>query len=74
MRRRCSSRPFSATRRTHGPRSVWGSRWAFSAATTNVRYWLTVIDADSGQGKTYRNPIGVSSAAITDTNAFATCP
>ena len=48
--------------------------WVFSAATTNVEYTLTVTDTKTGKIKTYFNPQGVSAAAITDTNAFATCP
>jgi hypothetical protein len=48
--------------------------WVFSAATTNVQYTMTVVDTKTGQSKTYVNPQGVSAAAITDTNAFATCP
>jgi hypothetical protein len=48
--------------------------WVFSAATTNVEYTLTVTDTKTGKVKTYFNPQGVSAAAITDTNAFATCP
>ena len=48
--------------------------WVFAAATTNVEYTLTVTDTKNGKVKTYLNPQGVSAAAITDTNAFATCP
>lgn len=48
--------------------------WVFAAATTNVAYTLTVTDTVSGKFKTYQNPAGRSAAAITDTDAFATCP
>jgi hypothetical protein len=48
--------------------------WVFAAATTNVEYTMTVTDTKTGKVKTYLNPQGVSAAAITDTNAFATCP
>ncbi|MEO1368496.1 MAG: hypothetical protein AAFX50_15085, partial [Acidobacteriota bacterium] len=48
--------------------------WVFAAATTNVEYTLRVTDTQTGQVQEYTNPLGTSSAAITDTNAFATCP
>ena len=48
--------------------------WVFSAATTNVEYTLTVTDTMTGQVKRYDNPLGRNAAAVTDTNAFASCP
>lgn len=48
--------------------------WVFAAATTNVEYTLRVTDTETGAVRQYFNPLGVSSPAITDTNAFATCP
>jgi predicted esterase len=48
--------------------------WVFAAATTNVEYTLTVTDTVTGKVKTYQNPAGQAAAAITDTNAFASCP
>lgn len=48
--------------------------WVFSAATTNVEYTLTVTDTQTGVSKTYFNPLGQASEAVTDTSAFATCP
>ena len=48
--------------------------WVFAAATTNVEYTLRVTDTQTGATRLYENPLGVSSDAITDTNAFATCP
>jgi len=48
--------------------------WVFAAATTNVAYTLTVTDTITGKFKTYQNPAGQAAAAITDTDAFATCP
>ena len=48
--------------------------WVFSAATTNVEYTLIVTDTMTGQVKRYDNPLGRSAAAVTDTNAFASCP
>lgn len=47
--------------------------WVFAAATTNVEYTLEVTDTWTGLVQRYENPLGVSSPAITDTNAFATC-
>lgn len=48
--------------------------WVFAAATTNVEYTLRVTDTDTGQSRTYFNPLGTRSPATTDTGAFATCP
>ena len=54
--------------------SLSGHFWVFAAAATNVEYTLTVTDTDSGQIKTYFNPLGSLAPALTDTSAFATCP
>ncbi|MEM7352511.1 MAG: Calx-beta domain-containing protein [Acidobacteriota bacterium] len=48
--------------------------WVFAAATTDVQYTLTVTDKETGQVQQYTNPLGVASDAVTDTDAFATCP
>ncbi|HPA95448.1 MAG: hypothetical protein GX178_10325 [Acidobacteria bacterium] len=48
--------------------------WVFAAATTDVEYELTVRDAVTGASRTWRNPLGVASPAITDTGALAVCP
>jgi poly(3-hydroxybutyrate) depolymerase len=48
--------------------------WVFSAATTNVEYTLTVTDTVTNQVRTYHNPAGQTAAAITDTDAFPSCP
>ncbi len=48
--------------------------WVFAATSTNVGYTLTVEDLLTGERKTYTNPPGESAAAITDTEALATCP
>jgi hypothetical protein len=48
--------------------------WVFAAATTNVGYVLTVTDTASGQSRRYENPLGRTSAAVTDTEALAACP
>lgn len=53
---------------------VTGRFWVFAAATTNVEYELRVEDSRTGDERTYRNPLGERSRAITDTAAFATCP
>lgn len=48
--------------------------WVFSAATTNVRYVLTVTDTETGQTAQYENPQGRVAPAITDTAALDACP
>ena len=48
--------------------------WVFGAATTDVEYTLTVTDTETGAVSEYFNPLGAASAAITDTDAFDTCP
>lgn len=48
--------------------------WVFYAALTNVEFEITVDDTFTGTRKTYRNSLGVSAPAVTDTNAFETCP
>jgi hypothetical protein len=48
--------------------------WIFSAATTNVFYRMDVTDVKSGQTKIYFNYPGPPAPAVTDTDAFATCP
>ena len=49
-------------------------KWVFSAATTDQHYSLVVTDVKSGQTKRYFNYSGNAAPAITDTDAFATCP
>ncbi len=48
--------------------------WVFSAATTNVSYRTEVFDRLRGVNKVYFNYPGPPAPAVTDTNAFATCP
>lgn len=48
--------------------------WMFSAATTNVFYRMEVLDVSAGEQKIYFNYPGPPAPAVTDTNAFATCP
>jgi hypothetical protein len=48
--------------------------WVFFAATTNVELHLTVTDTQTGQIRTYFNPLGKAALPVQDTSAFATCP
>jgi hypothetical protein len=48
--------------------------WIFSAATTNVFYRVEVLDVREGVQKVYFNYPGPPAPAVTDTDAFATCP
>jgi hypothetical protein len=49
-------------------------KWVFGAAGTNVHYEIIVKDMSSGQSRRYFNYLNVTSPALTDTEAFATCP
>jgi hypothetical protein len=48
--------------------------WVFSAATTNVFYRMEVFDVEGGENKIFFNYPGPPAPAVTDTDAFATCP
>jgi hypothetical protein len=48
--------------------------WVFSAATTNVFYRMEVLDVQRGVQKIYFNYPGPPAPAVTDVNAFPTCP
>ncbi len=48
--------------------------WVFFAATTDVELTLTVTDTDTGEVRVYTNDLGHPADAVTDTDAFATCP
>ena len=48
--------------------------WVFASATTDVEYTLRVTDTETGLTKEYTTPLGTAAPAITDTEAFATCP
>lgn len=48
--------------------------WIFFGGATDVGFDLTVTDTATGQGRSYSNPLGTASPAVTDTTAFATCP
>ena len=54
--------------------NAFGNFWVFDAATTNVEYTLRVTDTATDQTRSYENPLGNAAPAITDTQAFATCP
>lgn len=48
--------------------------WVYGAASTDVEYTIEVVDREAGDVvKTYFNPLGTASPAITDSQAFATC-
>lgn len=48
--------------------------WVFAAGATNVEYTLTVIDLQTFESRSYFNELGRPADAVTDTQAFATCP
>ena len=48
--------------------------WVFAAAETNLGFELTVTDTHTGDTRVYENLLGNPAPAITDTQAFATCP
>lgn len=54
--------------------AVNGRHWVFTAAATNAGYRLTVVDTATGRAKVYRNPLSTPAPALTDTDAFDTCP
>lgn len=53
---------------------VNGRRWVYAAGTTDVGWELTVRDRASGVVRSYSNPRGRASPAVTDAGAFAACP
>jgi hypothetical protein len=48
--------------------------WVFAAATTDVEYTIRVTDTQQDRQRSYPHAAGTPAPAITDTNAFATCP
>jgi hypothetical protein len=50
-------------------RPLNGKLWVFYGALSNVEYTLTVTDSETGQVKTYVNPLG-RLASVADTEAF----
>lgn len=51
-----------------------GRFWVFFAGATDVGFTVTVTDTQTSQVKTYENAQGQNADAVTDTQAFATCP
>lgn len=51
-----------------------GHFWLFAAGITDVEYELTVIDTVTGEQRVYENTLGRSAPAVTDIEAFTTCP
>jgi poly(3-hydroxybutyrate) depolymerase len=47
-----------------------GDYWVFAAATTTVEYTLTVTDTATGHTAVYRNALGHTPSAVTDTQAL----
>jgi hypothetical protein len=48
--------------------------WVFFAATTDVAFEVEVIDTWTGEMQVYVNEPGTPADAVTDTQAFDTCP
>ncbi len=48
--------------------------WVFFAATTNIGFDLTVTDTATSTTRVYTNPDLNPANAVTDTQAFSTCP
>jgi penicillin amidase len=51
-----------------------GHYWVFASGATDLSWELTVEDTESGEIWAASNPLGQRSPAITDTQAFSTCP
>jgi hypothetical protein len=48
--------------------------WVFTSAVTDQHFELVVTDTSTGRTKRYLNYAGSPAPAITDIDAFATCP
>ncbi|MDA8020915.1 MAG: PQQ-dependent sugar dehydrogenase [Thermoanaerobaculia bacterium] len=48
-----------------------GYHWVFLAAATTVDYTVEILDSQTGEVWTYRNPLGTASPATTDVQAFS---
>lgn len=48
--------------------------WVFFAATTNVEFAVVVTDTQTGQTRSYFNPLNRPAPPVQDTDAFPTCP
>ncbi len=51
-----------------------GHYWVFASGATDLAWDLVIEDTESGEIWSASNPLGQRSPAITDTEAFATCP
>jgi len=54
--------------------SFTGRYWVFAGGLTNVEVTITVTDTQSGDFRTYHNPLLTPFQPLQDTVAFATCP
>ncbi len=48
--------------------------WFFAAGMTDVGVELRVTDTETGESRTYSNPLGIPYLPIQDTGAFSFCP
>ena len=48
--------------------------WFFAAGMTDVGVELRVTDTETGENRTYSNPLGIPYLPIQDTGAFSFCP
>jgi plastocyanin len=48
--------------------------WVFFAATTNIEFVVVVTDTQTGQTRSYFNPLDRPAPPVQDTDAFPTCP
>src|SRR5262245_47944044 len=51
-----------------------GRYWIFTGPATRLQHLLTVTDTRTGKVRIYFTPQGASPLAVTDANAFASCP
>jgi hypothetical protein len=53
--------------------SVNGRYWVFAGGLTNVEVTLSVTDTQTGENRTYTNPLGTAFHPLQDTSAFRAC-
>ena len=51
-----------------------GHLWFFASAPPQTDYTVVVTDTSNGEMRTYEHHVGMAAPAITDGEAFATCP
>ncbi len=51
-----------------------GRYWVFFAGATDVGFTVSVTDTETSEVRTYENMQGMNADAVTDTQAFTTCP